>query len=58
MTSLAEESPEESPEEEKSGEGESEDQFEEGEEDGGYYNLRKRQPVIYHFQPVHHVKAF
>lgn len=28
---------------------------EEEEEDGGYYNLRKRQPVLYHFRPVHHV---
>ena len=40
------------------GEGESEDQTEEDEDEeevSGYYNLRKRQPVIYHFQPVHHV---
>ena len=52
------------PSTEKSPEGESEDQSEdeddeeeeeEEEEVGGYYNLRKRQPVIYHFQPVHHV---
>ena len=28
---------------------------EQTEDEGGFYNLRKRQPVIYHLKPVHHV---
>lgn len=39
-------------EEEEEGEEEPSDQTE---DEGGYYNLRKRQPVIYHLKPVHHV---
>lgn len=40
---------------EEQGEEASEEQTED-EDVGGYnYNLRKRQPVIYHLKPVHHV---
>lgn len=65
--------PDESSGDEKSegaeGEGEEEEvsedpQGEEGSEEqtededvGGYYNLRKRQPVIYRLKPVHHVST-
>ena len=46
--------------EEKATEGDEEEEGEEEpsdqtEDEGGYYNLRKRQPVIYHLKPVHHV---